>query len=329
MSSTRRNFLLLPAALGASAAFPLVVRAADSRDTQPIRLVVPFGAGGVADLTARVVGKAMASQLGQPVIVDNRPGAGGVVAGTMVSTAAPDGLTLLLMSNGTAVSEGLFQRLPFDTRKDFAPVSLIGYFDLAIVVPEGSPLRSLSDLVAAAKARPGALNIGTVAIGSTQNLAAELFKSRAGIDAQVVPFNGTPAVVTALRSGTIDAAVEILSPVMPQIGAKALRALAVMGERRNPALPSVPTVAEGMPALKGFDVRSWNALAAPAKTPRERVDRLNRALRSALASPEVQQQLATLNVQPQAGTPEELAALLASEIGRWSGVIAAAGIPKQ
>ncbi|MDM0011114.1 tripartite tricarboxylate transporter substrate binding protein [Variovorax sp. J22P168] len=325
----RRHLILCGAGAGLAAAWPIAALAADSRDTQPIRLVVPFGAGGVADLTARVVGKAMAGQLGQPVIVDNRPGAGGVVAGTMVSTAAPDGLTLLLMSNGTAVSEGLFQRLPFDTRKDFAPVSLIGYFDLAIVVPEGSPLRSLSDLVAAAKARPGALNIGSVAIGSTQNLAAELFKTRAGIDAQVVPFNGTPAVVTALRSGQIDAAVEILSPVMPQIGAKALRPLAVMGVRRNPALPAVPTVAEAAPALKDFDVRSWNALAAPARTPRDRVDRLNQALRSALASPEVRQQLATLNVQPQAGTPEELAALLASEIVRWSGVIAAAGIPKQ
>ncbi|MDN8617596.1 Bug family tripartite tricarboxylate transporter substrate binding protein [Variovorax ginsengisoli] len=327
MRSTRRSFLLLPAALGAAACWPLAAHA-DSRDTQPIRLVVPFGAGGVADLTARVVGKAMASQLGQPVVVDNRPGAGGVVAGTMVASAAPDGLTLLLMSNGTAVSEGLFQKLPFDTRKDFAPISLLGYFDLAIVVPEASPLRSLADLVAAAKARPGGLNIGTVNVGSTQHLSAELFKSRAGIDVQVVPFNGTPAVVTALRSGQIDAAVEILSPVMPQITGKALRAIAVMGERRNPALPNVPTAAEGA-GLKGFDVRSWNALAAPGKTPRERVDRLNRAVRAALASAEVQQQLATLNVQPRAGTPEELAALLDSEIRRWSGVIAAAGIPRQ
>ena len=328
MRSTRRPFLLLPAALGLAAVLPVSAQAADSRDTQPIRLVVPFGAGGVADLTARVVGKAMSSQLNQPVIVDNRPGAGGVVAGTMVASAAPDGLTLLLMSNGTAVSEGLFQKLPFDTRKDFAPVSLLGYFDIAIVVPEKSPLRSLADLVAAAKARPGALNIGTVNIGSTQNLAAELFKSRAGIDAQVVPFNGTPAVVTALRSGQIDAGVEILSPVMPQITGKALRVLAVMGEKRNPALPDVPTAAEGA-GLKGFDVRSWNALAAPAKTPRERIDRLNRAVRAALASPEVQQQLATLNVQPRAGSPEELATLLDSEIHRWSSVIAAAGIPRQ
>ena len=327
MRLKRRLFVHCSAALGLAGWWPLAAQA-DSRDTQPIRLVVPFGAGGVADLTARVVGKAMASQLGQPVVVENRPGAGGVVAGTTVANAAPDGLTLLLLSNGTAVSEGLFRRLPFDTRKDFAPVSLLGYFDLAIVVPEGSALRSLADLVAAAKARPGALNIGTVNVGSTQNLAAELFKSRAGIDVQVVPFNGTPALVTALRSGQIDAAVEILSPVMPQIGGKALRAVAVMGEHRNPALPSVPTVAEGA-GVKGFDVRSWNALAAPAKTPRERIDRLNRAVRAALASPEVQQQLAALNVQPRAGSPEELATLLDGEIRRWSGVIDSAGIPRQ
>ncbi|MGO4390504.1 Bug family tripartite tricarboxylate transporter substrate binding protein [Variovorax sp. M-6] len=327
MRTTRRSFLLSSAAIGFAAARPLAAYA-DSRDTQPIRLVVPFGAGGVADLTARVVGKAMASQLGQSVVVDNRPGAGGVVAGTLVASAAPDGLTLLLMSNGTAVSDSLFQRLPFDTRKDFAPISLLGYFDIAIVVPEASPLRSLAELVAAAKTRPGGLNIGTVNIGSTQNLAAELFKSRAGIDVQVVPFNGTPAVVTALRSGQIDAGVEILSPLMPQISGQALRALAVMGEGRNPALPAVPTVAEGA-GLKGFDVRSWNALAAPSKTPRERVDRLNRAVRAALASPEVKQQLATLNVQPRASSPEELAMLLDNEIRRWGDVIAAARIPRQ
>lgn len=323
----RRHLLSHAAALGVAAAWPLR-SVADNRGGKPIRIVVPFGAGGVADLTARVVGKALADELGQSVVVDNRPGAGGVVAGSTVAKAAPDGLMLLLMSNGTAVSEGLFQRLPFDARKDFAPISLLGYFDLAIVVPEGSRLGSLADLVAAAKAQPGRLNIGSVNVGSTQNLAAELFKGRAGIDAQVVPFNGTPAVVTALRGGEIDAAVEILAPVMPQITGKALRALAVMGDERNPALPGVPTVAEGA-KIADFDVRSWNALAAPAGTPRDELTRLGDAVRKVLATDDVKKRLAELNVQARSSTAEELAALLDREIRRWSDIIVRAGIPRQ
>src|SRR5436189_167989 len=158
--------------------------------SKPVRIVVPFGAGGIADLTARAVGEALSRRLGQPVIIDNRPGAGGVTAGELVAHAQADGHTLLLVSNGTAVSAGLFKHLPFDALKDFAPISLIGVFDLAILVPSNSPLKSMDDLVAAAKAKPGKLNVATVNVGSTQNLAAELLKSLVAIDVQVVPFNG-------------------------------------------------------------------------------------------------------------------------------------------
>ena len=289
--------------------------------------MVPFGAGGVADLTARTVVQKMAEGLGQSVVIDNKPGAGGVVAGDAVAKAAPDGYTLLLMSNGTAVSAGLFKSLPFDTAKDFAPVSTLGFFDLSIVVADNSRFKTLGELLAYARANPGKLNVGTINVGSTQNLAAELFKTSAGVDVQVVPFNGTPAVITALRGGQIDAAVEILSPVVPQINARALRALAVMGEKRSATLPDVPTVAES--GLKGFNVASWNAVAAPAKTPAAVVQRLNREIQAALKTPEVQKQLLAMHIEARGGSPEQLGQLLASETQRWGDVITRANIPRQ
>lgn len=318
----RRHF---SGALLAAAAMPWATQAAG----QPIRIVVPFGPGGVADLTVRSVAQKMADTTGQPVVIDNKPGAGGVLAATTVAHAAPDGLTLLLMSNASAVSEGLFKSLPYSATQDFAPISLLGTFDLAVLVANDSPVRSLKDLIAQAKARPGRLNIGTIAIGSTQNLAAELLKTTLGIDVQIVPFNGSAAVLTALRGRQVDASVEILAPVLAQISGKALRALAVMGEHRAPGLPDVPTVAESDPAGKGFNVTSWNALAAPARTPPALIAKLNKDVNAALAAPDVKKRLADLGVEAHGSSPQEQAALLAGEIKRWSAVIQRAGIPQQ
>jgi tripartite-type tricarboxylate transporter receptor subunit TctC len=295
--------------------------------SKPIRIVVPFGAGGVADLTARTVAGRLAEQLGQSVVIENKPGAGGVVAADTVLKAEPDGHTLLLMSNGTAVSAGLFKSLPFDTLKDFAPISTLGYFDIAILAPADSRFKSLAELLAFARNNPGKLNIGSINIGSTQNLAAELFKSTAAMDVQIVPFNGTPAVVTALRGGQIDAAVEILGPVMSQVQAKALRVLAVTGEKRSAALPDVPTARES--GLSSFVAASWNGLAAPARTPRPVVERLNREVVAAINHPDVRRRLAELNVDAQASSPEQASALLASEVKRWGEVIVRARIPQQ
>lgn len=295
--------------------------------SKPVRIIVPFGAGGVADLTARTVGQKLSESLGQPVVIENKPGAGGIVAGEAVAKADPDGHTLLLMSNGTAVSAGMFKSLPFDTVKDFTPISTLGFFDIAIVTPAESKFKTLGELLAFAKANPGKLNLGTINIGSTQNLAAELFKTSSGADVQIVPFNGTPAVVTALRGGQIDAAVEILGPILPQINAKALRALAVTGDKRAAVLPDVPTAKEsGLPA---FVASSWNALAAPAKTPKDVVARLNKEIAAALNAPDVKKKLADLNVDAYSSTPEQASELLSSEIKRWGGVIVRAKIPQQ
>jgi tripartite-type tricarboxylate transporter receptor subunit TctC len=295
--------------------------------SKPIKIVVPFGAGGVADLTARTVAQKLSESLGQPVLVDNKPGAGGIAAGDLVAKAEPDGHTLLLMSNATAVSAGLFKSLPFDTLRDFAPISTLGFFDIAVLVPADSKFKTLGELVAYAKANPGKLNLGSINIGSTQNLAAELFKSTSGTDLQIVPFNGTPAVITALRGGQIDAALEILGPVMPQITAKALRALAVTGDHRAPVLPDVPTAKEsGLPA---YVAASWNALAAPAKTPKDVIARLNKEVTAALNAPEVKKKLHDLNVEASPSTPAQTSELLASDIKRWGDVITRAKIPKQ
>jgi tripartite-type tricarboxylate transporter receptor subunit TctC len=295
--------------------------------SKPLKIVVPFGAGGIADLTARTVGTKMAEILGQPVVIENKPGAGGIAAGDIVAKSEPDGTTMLLMSNATAVSENLFKTMPFDTSKDFAPVTTLGFFDIALITKADSPYKTTAELLAFAKANPGKLNVGTINIGSTQNLAAELFKSTAAINVQIVPFNGTPAVVTALRGGQIDAAVEILGPVKTQIDAKAINALAVMGLKRSPSLPNIPTAKES--GVANMNAASWNALAVAAKTPKDIVAKLHNAAEKALASPDVKKRLADLGVEAGASSPEVLGELLNAEIKRWGEVIARANIPKQ
>ena len=291
---------------------------------RPIQLIVPFGPGGIADITARAVAEAMGRRLGQPVVVDNRPSAGGIVAGQAVATAKLDGHTLLLMSNANAISVSLFKRLPYDTQKDFAAISTLGSFDLGLFVPANSRFASLQDLVAFARANPAKLNVGTIAVGSTQHLAAKLFETQAGIAALVVPYKASTAVLTALRSGEIDVAFEIIGPMLPHVQGGAVKVLAVSSDRRNPALSDVPTVMQA--GVGGYHVASWNALAAPAGTPAEVIAVLNRTAREAVASAPVQERLGPLGVRLSAGTAAEQDALLAGEIKRWGEVIRVAKI---
>lgn len=315
---TRRSVCVLGAAALGAPAF------AQSRfPDKPITLLVPFAPGGIADLTARAVAEVMAKSLGQAVVVDNRPSAGSIVASQAVATARPDGHTLLLMSNGNAVSVGLFRKLPYDPVKAFAPVSTLGYFDIGVFCAP-QKFGTLRDAVAYAKAHPGKLNVGTVAVGSTQHLAAKLFETVAGIDALVVPYKGSPAVLTALRAGEIDLAFEVLGPMVPQVAAGVVKALAVSSDRRNPALPEVPTVQQA--GIAGYNVASWNAIAAPAGTPPEVLETLNRAVREAVGTPAVQDKMARLGMRLQASSPAELQALLTGEIKRWGDVIRAAKI---
>lgn len=300
---------------------------AQSYPTKPIRLLVGFGPGGVADLTARTVAQKLSEQLGQQILVENRPSAGGIIAAEAVAKAEPDGYTLLVLTNGNAVSASLFKALPFDAVRDFAPVSTLGFFDVAVVVNADSKIRSIQELLAYAKTNPGKLNIGTINIGSTQHLSAELFKSMAALDATTVPYKGSPAVITALRGNDVQVAFEMLAPVIPQAKGGAVRILAITSDRRFPALPDVPTVAEG--GVAGYQASSWNAIAAPAKTSRAIVDRLNKEIATALASPDVVKRLQDLGVTARASTPEELGKLLAADIQKWGRVIEQAKIEKQ
>lgn len=295
--------------------------------SKPIRIMVPFGAGGVADVTARIVAQQLSKQMGQSVVIENKPSAGGIVAADAVAKSAPDGHTLFLMSNGSAVTVNMFSQLPFDMVKDLTPVSTLGFFDIGVVADASAPFNSVADVVLYAKANPGQLNIGSINVGSTQHLAAELFKSTAGMDAQIIPFNGTPAVTTALRGKQIDVAVEILAPITGQLQSKALKLLGVTEEQRSVLLPDVPTTQEqGIP---GFVAASWNALAVPSGTPAALVERLNQEIVAALNHPDVVRQLRQQHVQAKPSTPQEAAALLQSEIQRWGKVIDEAKIPKQ
>jgi len=295
--------------------------------SKPVRLVVGFAPGGVADVTARTLAQKLSESLGAQVVVENRPSAGGIVAAEAVAKADADGHTLLLLSNGNAVSASLFRSLPYDPVADFAPVSLVGTFDVALVASGESRIDSMAALLAYAKANPGKLNIGTINVGSTQHLAAELFRSMTGVDATVVPFKGSPAVITALRANDVQVAFEMLAPVLPQAKAGAVRVLAVGGERRAGALPDVPTVAQA--GVPGYVASSWNAVAAPRGTPSAVIERLQREIAKALAVPDLRERLAAAGVTARSSTPEELRRLFVDDIAKWRAVIEKAGIERQ
>ncbi|MEO7335609.1 MAG: tripartite tricarboxylate transporter substrate-binding protein [Caldimonas sp.] len=324
----RRRGLLaaigLPIWMGAAPAFAQGAVQPRTWPTRPVTLVVPFAPGGIADITARTVAESMARTLEQAFVVDNRPSAGSVVASSLVAHAPPDGYTVLLMSNANAVSTGLFRKLPYDVTKDFAPVTTLGFFDLGLFDAAESRFRSLQDLIGHARANPGKLTIGSIAVGSTQHLAAELFKTKAGIDAVIVPYKGTPAVLTALRAAEVDVGFEIVGPMLPQVDAKVIRALAVASERRQPRLSDVPTVVEA--GVAGYSVASSNGLAVPRGTPPFVIEALQRAASAAVKEQAVQQRLQAQGVRLQTGTPQQLESLLVSEIKRWGEVIRMAKI---
>ena len=329
MKSFKNSFKMM-LFLGLLAVMVLSVAAAASAQsypTKPIHVIVGFGPGGVGDLTCRVVAQKLSAQLGQQVLVENRPGAAQIVAADAVAKAAPDGYTLLLMSNGNAVSASLFKSLPYDTLADFASVSTLGFFDIAMITKSDSNLKSVKDVISYAKSNPGKLNIGTINIGSTQHLSAELFKAMSGIDVTIVPYKASGDVLVALRGGDVQVAFDMLAPIISQFKSGVVNIVAITSDRRFPSIPDIPTIAES--GIPGYQASSWNAISAPAKTPRAIIDRLNKEINVALATPEVKSKLLDLGVVARGGTPEELKALLESDIKKWQGVIERAKIPKQ
>ncbi|XAH24197.1 tripartite tricarboxylate transporter substrate-binding protein [Xylophilus sp. GW821-FHT01B05] len=317
-----RSALALP--LASSCAW---AEATDAYPSKPITIFVAFGPGGAGDLVTRRVAQKMSEHIGQSVIIENRPGAGAAAAAVAVAKARPDGYTLLLSGNGTAISSVLFNRLPYDLTRDFRHVSSIASFDLALIVSGQSEFSSVTDVLAYGKAHPGKLSIGTSRIGSTQHLAAEMFKAMAHIDAMSIPYKTSGDMLAGLRSNDIQLAFEILPPILGQIASKAVKPLAVASARRFPGLPEVPTVAES--GVPGFDASSWAGISVPAKTPTAIVDRLAKEIQRAVASPDVQESLQAMGYVASSSTPEQMTQRITQDMAKWKAVIDKAGVPKQ
>jgi tripartite-type tricarboxylate transporter receptor subunit TctC len=292
-----------------------------------VRIVLPFAAGGVADITARVIAERLGSKLGGRFYIENQPGAGGIAAARTVISSPHDGHTLALLSNGTAVSVSLFKNLPYDPLRDFEPISSLGYFDFVFATNSDSEFKTLADFIAAAKAKPGALNVGTINVGSTQNLSAELFKTLAGVDFTIIPYRATPELLVSTMQGNLDLMIDSYSSMKGNLVDKKIRALASSGSVRSQATPDIPSLREG--GVADYDVVSWNAFFAPKDTPPEIIRTLNQALREILAEPDVKKQLLDLGIEAKASTPDEISARLKSDIDKWRKVIEKAGIPKQ
>ncbi len=319
--------LTLVLALSALIVAPPRAHAEASYPNRPVRIVLPFAAGGVADTTARIIAERLGDKLGQRFYVENQPGAGGIAAARTVIASPPDGYTLIMLTNGTAISVSLFEKLPFDPTRDFAPISSLGFFDFIFCTGASSDFKTLADFIAAARAKPGALNVGTINIGSTQNLSAELFKTAANIDFTIVPYRGTPEVEVSLLQGNIALMIDSYSAIKGNLADGKFRALASSGAARSESTPELATVQES--GVANYDVVSWNALFAPARTPGEIVKTLNGALQDILADADLRKRLIALGIEAKAGTPEEIAGRLKSDIDKWRQVIEKAKIPKQ
>ena len=312
-------------ALGVSiAVLPFAAPAADTYPARPVRIVVPTGAGGVTDVVARVIAQKLGERLGQQVIVDNRPGAGGVLGTQIVATAAPDGHTLALVFPSHAVNPTLVAKLPYDSVKSFAPITLVSVVAPVIMVNAAFPARSVKELIAIAKEKPGTINIGSVGSGSLGHLSSELFRAMAGLQVTQVFYKGAPQVMTALIGGEIQVYfVASMATALPQLKAGRVRALGVATRERLPFMPDVPPIADTVP---GYEVQGWNGMLAPAGTSRAIVDQLNREIVRIVKTPQFAEQFAAEGIVPVGNRPDEFTRVMMADIAKWAKVIKAAGI---
>ena len=299
---------------------------AQAYPSKPIRIVAPFAAGGGVDFVARIVGHKLSAGLGQSVIIDNRPGAGGNIGTELVAKAPADGYTLLVVSTHFVVNPSLYSKVHYDPIKDFESVSLLTTFMLFLVVHPSLPVRSVKALIALAKARPGQLNYSSSGTGTTTHIAGELFASMAGVQMTHIPYRGTGPQLPAVLGGEVALAFGSTS-VVPLVQARKLIPLGVTGAKRFPPFPDVPTIAEA--ALPGFEVTSWNAMFAPAGTPVAIVKRISEEVGKGLRQADVLEIFEKQGLQQEAGTPEALAALVRTEVAKWAKVIKDADIPQQ
>jgi tripartite-type tricarboxylate transporter receptor subunit TctC len=313
--------MLVAFVIGAASIVPASAQA--PYPNRPIRIVVPFGAGGFADITVRLLAQKLAERTSAQVVIENRPGAGGIVAATTVTSAEPDGYTLFVFSSGIALSKSLLKSMPFDPVSAFAPISTMALFDLLLLVKADSPMQTLKDVLAVARADPKGFNVGTINPGSTQNVTGELLRAATAIPMTVVPHRTSAEVLTSLLRGDTQLGIETYAALKAPIDARQIRAVASSGNKRSPQQPEVPTLRES-----GIDaaVDGWNSLVAPAGTPRDVVVFLNGHVRAIIGDPDFQKRMIELGGEPTASSPEELDARLKSDIDVWAAVVKKAGL---
>ncbi len=295
--------------------------------SKPLKLVVPYAAGGVGDVTARLVAQKMSEDLAQPVVIENKPGAGLTPGMEYVKNSPADGYTMVIAGNGQALAKSLFKSLPYDIAKDFAHVSSIGTYDIALITAPNSPFNTIQELLKYAKSNPGKLNIGTISVGSTQNLSAELFKSMSGIELTVIPFKSSAEVLSNVLSGEIQLGFENFTPIMGNIKSNSIKVIAIGSSKRFQGLPQIPTISES--GLANYEATSWNGISVPAKTPVAVIQRLNKSIQLALDAPSVKARMLELGVTPRPSTPEEMQDWINSDIKKWGLIIDNAKIEKQ
>jgi tripartite-type tricarboxylate transporter receptor subunit TctC len=318
------NRIIQRAALFVLLALSAAAAAAQPYPSKPIRLVVPFPAGGTTDILAREVGQRLSLSLGQPVVIDNRPGAAGNIGSELVAKSAPDGYTLLMATVGThAINPNLYARIPYDHVKDFAPVVLVAGVPNVLEVTPSLPVHSVADLIKLAKEKPGQINFASSGSGTSIHLSGELFKTMAGVDMTHVPYKGSAPAITDLIGGQVQVMFDNLPSSLQQIKAGKLRAIAVTSAQRAPALPDVPTIAES--GLPGFEATSWFGIVAPAGTPPTIIARINADVNQWLQSPEAKEKLLAQGAVAAGGSPEQFAAYIHAETEKWARVVKASG----
>ena len=310
-------------AMSTALAWSSAARAQQAYPAKPIRLILPFPPGGSTDIVARLIGQKLTESWGQPVLIENRPGAGGNIAAETAARAAPDGYTLFQVNVANAIGATLYPKLPYDLITSFAPVIQLATTPYVLLAHPTVPAKNTAELIALAKARPGQLNYASAGGGSATHLSGELLKSMAGVNIVHVPYKGTGPAVTALLSGEVDLYFATVPAALPLVEAKKLRALGVTSARRSPLMRDVPAIAEA--GLKGYETSTWHGVLAPAATPADVVVKLNAEIARTLAQPAVKERLVGQGLDPVGGTPEQFGAYLKTEISKWAVVVKASG----
>ncbi len=321
---TRNGFLGVLSGFAAALVMVSAAKAATEYPSRPIRIIVPQSPGASTDLTARLIGQKLSESFKQPVVVDNRPGAGTTHGTDMVVRATPDGYILLVVASSISINPSIYKKLPYDTLRDLAPITQLSAFPNMLVVHPSVPVKTVQDLLALAKAKPGQLNYASAGTGTGTHLSAELFKNMTGADMVHVPYKGGGPAVTALIGGQVQLMFGTTVTLLPHVRAGKLRPVAVTTAKRSPAAPDLPTIAES--GVPGFDHGPWNGLFTTARTPAPVIARINGEVVKILLSPEVKGVLNKEGAEPVGNTPAQFASVMRSEIAKWAKVIKAAGI---